>query len=365
MIVIMSLQKEEPENMEKKVTIQDIADALNLSRNTVSKAINNSPGIADATRTMILEKAVEMGYKQFSYVRDMMDSTLSGYDFSLSDSRQPKEIALFTVYGSINNSHFASLMLDKFTDEISQLGFSLITYRLSEEDIRKRALPRTFLKEHTCAIMCIEIFDREYSDLICSLDLPVLFVDCAPFKYGRGANADVLLMENNAGIMQFIDQMTARGCTRFGFVGDYNHCQSFYERYNAYRIGMLNHGLLLNPKFEICPDDKDFNMVVHLIENLDEFPEVFICVNDFIAIDTMLVLRSLGKQIPQDIKVLGFDDSQESRVFSPTLSTVHIHTQSMAFSALRLLLSRMKEPTLAIRTMHIAADLILRESTEG
>ena len=54
--------------MPARVTIQDIADALNLSRNTVSKAINNTGTIADATRERILQKAVEMGYKQFYYV---------------------------------------------------------------------------------------------------------------------------------------------------------------------------------------------------------------------------------------------------------------------------------------------------------
>ena len=53
----------------KKVTIQDIADALGVSRNTVSKAINNSDGLAEATREKILEKVVEMGYKQFSYAK--------------------------------------------------------------------------------------------------------------------------------------------------------------------------------------------------------------------------------------------------------------------------------------------------------
>lgn len=47
----------------KRVTIQDIADALGVSRNTVSKAINNSDGLAEATREKILQKAVEMGYK--------------------------------------------------------------------------------------------------------------------------------------------------------------------------------------------------------------------------------------------------------------------------------------------------------------
>ena len=55
-------------HMKKKVTIQDIADALGISRNTVSKAINNTEGLADATRERILQKAMEMGYKQFSYL---------------------------------------------------------------------------------------------------------------------------------------------------------------------------------------------------------------------------------------------------------------------------------------------------------
>ena len=49
--------------MKKKVTIQDIADALGISRNTVSKAINNSEGLAEATKEKILQKAVEMGYR--------------------------------------------------------------------------------------------------------------------------------------------------------------------------------------------------------------------------------------------------------------------------------------------------------------
>ena len=58
----------------KRVTLQDIADELGISRNTVSKAINNSDGIAAATRDKILQKAVEMGYKQFSYVNTILAS---------------------------------------------------------------------------------------------------------------------------------------------------------------------------------------------------------------------------------------------------------------------------------------------------
>ena len=102
----------------KKVTIQDIADALGISRNTVSKAINNSEGLADATRERILQKAVEMGYKQFSYV-----ASLSGSGIPRpvpADPLEPPaasgEIALFTTNFSIQPSRSTPSPFPCWTD---------------------------------------------------------------------------------------------------------------------------------------------------------------------------------------------------------------------------------------------------------
>ncbi len=59
----------------------------------------------------------------------------------------------------------------------------------------------------------------------------------------------------------------------------------------------------------------------------------------------------------------GFDDSPESRKMFPTLTTVHIHTQIIAFSATQLLISRIEEPSLDFRRVYTATDLVIREST--
>ena len=83
--------------MKKRVTIQDIADALGISRNTVSKAINNSDGLADATREKILQKAVEMGYKQFSYVAAVTAVAGGPAGASAQSPGFHGEIALFTT----------------------------------------------------------------------------------------------------------------------------------------------------------------------------------------------------------------------------------------------------------------------------
>ena len=61
--------------------------------------------------------------------------------------------------------------------------------------------------------------------------------------------------------------------------------------------------------------------------------------------------------------ILGFDNSPESRMLRPSLSTVHIHTQVMAISAIQLLLSRRNEPSMEARTVHTETELILRDST--
>ena len=343
--------------MKKKVTIQDIADALGVSRNTVSKAINNSDGLASATREKILQKAVEMGYKQFSYV-----STLANLPFGQrEDAAYSGEIALFTTR-FLNNSHFASLMLDMLQREISQLGFTLNTHRVGAKERAQRRLPRTFSKERTSAIICIEMFDRAYDEMVCELGLPVLFVDGPARENGASLPADQLYMENMTAITKLVDDMIGRGIRRIGFIGDYLHCQSFYERYMAFRFAMLTRNCPVEECYCIrCCGKED---IEKRLSALPEFPELFLCANDFVALDTVHALRRLGKSVPKDVLLSGFDDSAESRMMTPALTTVHIHTQIMAFSAVHLLMSRLKEPSLDYRTIYTETDLIYRESTE-
>lgn len=348
--------------MGKRVTIQDIADALGLSRNTVSKAINNTEGLAESTKKQILEKAVEMGYKQFSYVMGM-----SEFERNLritESSRRSGEIALFTASYLNRGSHFATLMLDKFQQEIAQLGYSLVTYVIQKDAIESLALPPSFKKEKASAVLCVEIFNEAYADMICSLDIPVLFVD-GPCRYNRrSVNADLLMMGNFTEITQFIHDKAALGLKRFGFIGDYTHCQSFYERYSAFQVALIREGLKYEEKFVINPDDCDLDAMSRMLNELDEYPDAFICANDFNAIDAMMILRSRDPDLLKKVRFLGFDDSHESRIFTPALSSIHIHTQSMAFAAVQLLMTRIKYPTMEYRTLHIATDLILRESTE-
>lgn len=338
----------------KKVTIQDIADELGVSRNTVSKAINNSDGLAEATRERILQKAIEMGYKHFSYIRVQKES-------SEQEPQRNGEIALLAG-NTIDASHFASLMLDKLKKELSQCGYSLITHRVERDNFLCRTLPVTFIPEQARAIICIEMFDRSYDEMICALGLPVLFVDGPHKRDGIDLPADQIYMDNTTAITRFVNDMLVRGKRRIGFIGDYEHCQSFYERYTAFRTAMLMADVPVEEQF--CLKVQNPEQLVNAVTSLQEFPDVFICANDFVADDAIYALRKLGKSVPEDVRFCGFDDSPNSRIMTPALTTVHIHTQIMAFSAMQLLISRIEQPNLDYRIVHTETELIYRDSTK-
>lgn len=347
----------------KRTTIQDIADALGISRNTVSKAINNSDGLADATRERILQKAVEMGYKQFSYV-----ASLSGNDAprfvpasALERPGAAGEIAVFTGNFSWQTNHFANPMLDRFKQEVTQLGYALNIYKVDRENLDRHTLPAAFSLERAKAVVGIEMFDRSYDEMVCSLELPVLFVDGPNKRSGDSLPADQLYMENTIGITKLVNKMLRKGKRRIGFIGDYEHCQSFFERYVAFRSAMTLAGVPVDEKFCI---KSNFEGTEAALAALPELPDLFICGNDFIAVDIMQSLRKLGKSVPEDVLLCGFDDAPESRIMTPALTTVHIHTQIMAFTAVHLLLTRMKEPALDYRTVYTATELICRDSTK-
>ena len=350
-------QRSEMRKAMKKVTIQDIADALGVSRNTVSKAINNSDGLAEATREKILQKAVEMGYKQFSYFQAFSANTnrISG------SAGFQGEIALLTSK-FLNQSHFASLMLDKFQREISQLGYTLNTHRVSSDELARGVLPPTFSTERTSGILCIEMFDFKYDEMLCSLGLPILFVDGPVKSWGRSLPADQLYMENTDCVISFVVEMLSRGYKRIGFIGNPRHCHSFFERYSAFRTAMLMEGYPVRNEDIVMANDRE--QMEQQLAGMKSLPDLYVCANDFVALDAIRALEALGKSVPGDVMLCGFDDSAESRTSRPPLTTCHIHTQTMAFSAVQLLLTRMQEPSLDYRIVHTQTDLIYRASTE-
>ncbi len=349
--------------MATKVTIQDIANELQLSRNTVSKAINNTGVLADATREKILRKAAEMGYKQFAYLPLFQEDTAKAAEHSILPSDK-REIAMLTTQ-FLSSSHFSSMMLDRFQSEIEHLHSCTTIHRISPIELKEKKLPSSLNIERTAGIICIEVFDYDYAQMLCDLDVPLLFVDTPVMDMRPPLKADRLYMENRIEVQNAVAHMVQRGKKRISFAGDKNHCQSFFERYMAYKDAVEYFGLTEGLNTCAMPSGQQ-NYPVSLYETIRRFktmPDAFVCANDFVAMDLVKALNELGYSVPDDIWVCGFDDSQEASYFAPRLTSIHIHEQIMGYTAANLLMTRIEEPSLNYRTVYTETNLILREST--
>lgn len=349
--------------MATRVTIQDIASELQLSRNTVSKAINNTGVLADATREKILRKAAEMGYKQFAYLPLFQEGAAKTAGLSILPSDK-REIAMLTTQ-FLSSSHFSSMMLDRFQSEIDHLHSGMTIHRISPIELKEKKLPSSLDIQRTAGIICFEVFDYDYAQMLCDLDVPLLFVDTPVMDMRPPLKADRLYMENRIEIQNAVAHMVQRGKKRISFAGDKNHCQSFFERYMAYKDAVEYFGLTEGLSTCAMPSGQQ-NYPVSLYETIRRFktmPDAFVCANDFVAMDLVKALNELGYSVPDDIWVCGFDDSQEASYFAPRLTSIHIHEQIMGYTAANLLMTRIEEPSLNYRTVYTETNLILREST--
>lgn len=333
--------------------MQDIADACGLSRNTISKVFNGRGSVPEATRRAVLEKAQALGYRQLPEER-------------AAPQRQAlRSVALFTNRMP-ERSHFGSVFVSAFANRLSRAGYTLMMYEILPEELRERRLPANFVLEHTAGLLGIELFDRAYSDFVCSLGLPVIFANiCAHTDFSRLA-ADVISMENIDSTAAVTTRLIEAGARRLGFVGDREHCDSFHQRWDGFRLGLARACLPLDQGLCLLADDgqpyADTAWLLQQLDRMPRLPDAFVCANDYLAIHLMAALRQKGLRIPDDIMVTGFDGSPESAVIDPPLTTVRIPSSDMGAVAAGILLERIQNPALPYRRTYVQTQPMWRSS---
>lgn len=338
----------------EKVTIQDIADALGISRNTASKALNGSGSLPEETRNKVIKKAIELKYKQFAFMDN--DGILS---------KSSGNIALLTQ-NLPNTSHFGSGLISGLERRISAEGYNLSIHIIRDIERKTQSLPNNFDKANVDGIICIELFDLEYSELITSLGIPTIFIDCSAHVCYPEFHADVLLMENEHSTYQVTRKLIEGGYTTLGFVGDYNHCRSFHERWTGFNRALNEADIQLDRSQCIVDDDRLFSTpgwIDEQLNSMEALPSVFVCANDYIAVSLVKSLKNRNLSIPQDVVICGFDNGPESVIVEPHLTTVHIYSNEMGIKAAEMLLSRIHDPSQPYQVSHIYTKPIFREST--
>lgn len=350
-----------------RVTMQDIADACGLSRNTVSKVFNGRGTVQEETRQYILNKARELGYAQLpDYIVDS-GSAPAKASVSASASGQIQTITVLARSNPLNHS-FGSLLIKFFTDQICRSGYTVQLYEISAEECANLKLPPHVSLDNTAGILGIELFDRAYIDMVCKLGKPTVFVDGYLNTNHSFISCDHISMESRTSTRALVNQAIRNGAKHLSFVGDPTHCNSFNERYNAFCFALSEAGIPYEK--EICmlhPDGSPYYItewVVGQLKALPYMPDAFICANDYHAINIMRGLKAMGLQIPEDVMVTGFDDSPESQFIEPALTTVHIPSKEIGLAAADLMLKRIEDPQRVYSFSYLQTMPVFRGSTK-
>ena len=338
----------------KRVTMQDIADACGLSRNTVSKIFNGRGTVPEATRDLVLTKAQELGYHQIGEPETPSAQKTAGGNIALITRSKPL------------NHHFGARFLTSFTDQICRSGYNLKMFEISGEEYGKKLLPPHFVRQEIAGILAIELFDRTYTQLICDLGLPTLFIDSYAEAPAELMRCDLVYMENYASAVALTRRQIQAGARDIGFVGDINHCCSFRERWLGYRSAMEAAGLPVRRELCILADDSepygDVEWMARQLGAMPQIPDGFVCANDFLAIPIMQALRKKGISVPEDVMVTGFDGSPESSVITPSLTTADIPSAAIGRMSADMLLERIAAPDLPDRCVHVKTTPLWRDS---
>ena len=340
-----------------RITMQDIADACGLSRNTVSKAFNGRGAVPPATRALIMQKAQELGYRI-----PMAGQAPQAPQFPPAG----ESIALLT-YQMPRDFHFGTVFLTSFTDQISRAGYTLKIFEISREELLEQRLPPHFILSQTAGILGIELFDEAYLRMVCGLGLPALMVD-GPAQAGLELMpCDYVLMENVASVYAVVRRLHASGARRIGFAGDPEHCRSFHERWVGFQLALQSLGLPYDESLCILDPDSspysDRNWMAARLRSMPLIPEAFVCTNDYLAIHLMNALKGMGISIPGRVQVAGFDGTSQSALVEPSLTTVQIPSTEIGSIAADMLISRIRRPEKPFVWTHVKTTPVWRNST--
>ncbi len=338
--------------MKKSVTIQDIANTLGLSRNTVSKALNGKH-VPVKTRNAVISAAIEMGYKGYKLAA-ASEGSLGHRRFVILSTRLLMNITFFiSVLRGIEES-----LMDY---DIDLVQFS-ITNSASFSKFK-----RYLADAKVDGIICMEFFEPAYIAELLEQGIPLVFFDFPLYHSSLRGSYDIVLPESQDAVKNYCMQLIQNeNCKTFGFVGDYLHCRSFYERFVGIKEALFLSGLPVDLGYSILADDSMPYTPEKLAEALDRLPalpDCFFAANDSIALNLIAALKSRKVHIPKDVKVVGFDNNPKAKHITPLLTSFNVDKIALGKKLTTLLLERVANPTQANQIIHIASKVIVRSST--
>ncbi|RCX22686.1 LacI family transcriptional regulator [Fontibacillus phaseoli] len=335
----------------KKVTIQEIADFSGVSKYAVSRALAGKSGVSAQTREMILKAAGQLGYFKDA---GKPPALLSPPDNMDGETRPGAILVLFpNVRYQDMDSLYWGPVFNGISARLNQRGADILTLtEPSGESVFSLLNPNAI-----GGIVTIGAVSTQVLLDIQKLDIPVVMVD----HQDPAFQADAVFTDNFQCMREMMVKLVSKGYKSFQFVGHIGYAQSFYERWLGFRSALEDHKLKQEQIPELIgPEIAYIHEAVPKVVAAHELPEVFVCTNDTTAQFVMEALLKLGIHVPGQVKITGFDNTDESL---PLLATIDVNKALLGMRAVDKLFWRMANPNSNFERLLIRGEVILGDGS--
>jgi LacI family transcriptional regulator len=348
--------------MAKKITMQQIADHLGVSKFVVSKALSGKGGVNEDTKERVIQTASQLGYfsQKNAYVKK------PDRKFTPTNGRQSVIVLMPNIRSQTRESLYWGKIMEGISLQLEEEGLGMVI--ISEQSVD------SFLDilnpNGIFGLIGVGQISTPLLLEIHRIGLPIVLVD----HEDPLIPSDSIFVNNVDAMARLTNHLIGTGHQQLQFLGNIRFSRSFRDRFIGFRSAMEEQGLKLNGAGEAMEnlmglENEEFtgeirSWLLHMMKNRT-MPTVLVCANDYIARTTMGVLIELGFDVPGDVSVTGFDNIEVgyNGIPLPTLTTVHVPKEAMGRRAVEKLLERLVKGDVPMEKILLAGDVVFRDST--
>ena len=333
--------------MKKRPTISDVAHAAGVSMMSVSRAVNNKPGLSEETRQEILRIADEIGYRPSQIARSLATRHTSTIGLMIPDVANPffAQIARGAEDAAYENDY--NVFLINTAEDLEREKTALDSLWQKEIDGAILCSPRLSLealKPYFSRFPVTVLVNRE-------LDSPI-------------PNVATINVDDALGTQKAVEHLVDTGRKRIALIAGPETSVSSQRRRDGYRLGLDTAQRIFDPVLiESCPPTTDggHDAALKLFSRAPSV-DAIICFNDLVAVGAMQTCAETGWNVPTDIAVIGADNIPLASLLRPALTTLHVDQYEIGHQASSLIMEYLDKGKLHQPEIVLQPALIIRNS---
>lgn len=337
------------------MTIKDIAKLAGVGVGTVSRVLNNHPDVTDKTREKVLQVIRENNYQPNSNAKHL---------------KQQHSSSIAIIVKGTNNMLFADLV-EQIQALLLKNGEESGVYYLDEEANEVAYALRLCRERHPKGILFLGGNLEYFQESFGAIQVPCVLMTNTAKELGF-ANLSSVTTDDVEASARAIDLLIREGHEKIGVLGGKVSCmQISYYRLRGCQECFHRHGRSFDVirHYEACrfSFQGGYDAAARLLERDPELTAIF-ATSDMMAVGVIRALQDMGKRVPEDISVVGYDGISVGQFVFPRLATIQQDTHQMALRGTEILLRSIERKTRAIHEV-IPFQLLAGESvarvTEG